>query len=72
MENQEPLEGEKSKHNEESKNNDMSCQNNSDSRDGDEEAEDSYKNHRLHQCVGNLNALHKVQGALLAQLEREI
>lgn len=72
MENQEPLKDEKAKHNAESKNNDMPCQNNSDSGDGDEAAGDSYKSHRLHQCVGNLNALNKVQGALLAQLEREI
>ncbi len=27
---------------------------------------------RILQCLGNLNALHKVQGALLGQMEREI
>jgi hypothetical protein len=30
------------------------------------------KKARILQCLGNLNALHKVQGALLGQMEREI
>jgi len=30
------------------------------------------KRARILQCMGNLNALHKVQGALLGQMEREI
>lgn len=30
------------------------------------------KRTRILQCLGNLNALHKVQGALLGQMEREI
>ncbi len=30
------------------------------------------KRGRILQCLGNLNALHKVQGALLGQMEREI
>ncbi len=33
---------------------------------------DSGKRTRILQCLGNLNALHKVQGALLGQMEREI
>jgi hypothetical protein len=33
---------------------------------------DSGKRARVLQCLGNLNALHKVQGALLGQMEREI
>ena len=33
---------------------------------------DEAKRARILQCLGNLNALHKVQGALLGQMEREI
>lgn len=33
---------------------------------------DEGKRGRILQCLGNLNALHKVQGALLGQMQREI
>lgn len=33
--------------------------------------DDRDKRRRILQCLGNLNALHKVQGALLGQIERE-
>ena len=33
--------------------------------------DDNGKRSRILQCLGNLNALNKVQGALLGQIERE-
>ena len=39
---------------------------------GKEKVFENGKKARILQCLGNLNALHKVQGALLGQMEREI
>jgi hypothetical protein len=39
---------------------------------GREKVFENGKKARILQCLGNLNALHKVQGALLGQIEREI
>jgi hypothetical protein len=39
---------------------------------GREKVFENVKKARILQCLGNLNALHKVQGALLGQIEREI
>jgi hypothetical protein len=39
---------------------------------GREKVFENGKKARILQCLGNLNALHKVQGALLGQMEREI
>jgi len=37
-----------------------------------EKSRENDKRTRILQCMGNLNALHKVQGALLGQMEKEI
>jgi hypothetical protein len=39
---------------------------------GREKVFENGKKARILQCLGNLNALHKVQGALLGQIERDI
>ena len=41
-------------------------------RNGGGNPRDEGKRARILQCLGNLNALHKVQGALLGQMEREV
>jgi hypothetical protein len=62
---EQPRQGEKPEARTERKSNDETVR-------GKNAFHDSGKRARILQCLGNLNALHKVQGALLGQMEREI